>query len=131
MFKPRTREERLLLSTIRIETEHRTATGFFFGLQNGRGDVLITSRHAIEGSSRGLLRLHNAIWESENRGESPTFDIELDNFEKLWIKHPDESVDLVALPSRIIDDAATKLGHDAYWITIAPVMVRVRLGSLN
>ena len=110
MFKPRTAEEKLLLSTVRIETDRCTATGFFFGLQNGRSDVLITSRHVIEGSSHGTLRLHNAVWKDENCNTPPTFEIDLENFENLWIGHPDEAVDLVALPSEIIDDAASDSG---------------------
>jgi hypothetical protein len=111
----------LLLSTVRIETDRTNATGFFFGLK-GQGDCLITSRHVIQGASSGLLRMHNAFWKEECHA-SPTFDIEFDNFEDLWLQHPDNSVDLVALPSHIIDDAASKLGHSAHWMTIESIMV--------
>jgi hypothetical protein len=133
MFKPRTQEEQFLLSAVRIETEHCTATGFFFGFHKGKSNVLITSRHAIDGASHGLLRLHNAFWKDECQDESPTFEIELDNFENLWIKHPDESIDLVALPSTIIDDTAARLGHSAHWMTIESIMVpsAVRLAELS
>ncbi len=133
MFKPRTQEEQFLLSTARIETEECTATGFFFGLQNGSSDVVITSRHAIDGSSYGLLRLHNDFWRDERHDVPPTFDIELQNFENLWIRHPDESIDLVALPSNVIDDAAARLGHSAHWMTIESIMVptAARLIELN
>jgi hypothetical protein len=123
MFKPRTPEEQFLLSTVRIETAQCSATGFFFGLQNGKSDILITSRHAIDGSSCGLLRLHNAFWKDEKHDVSPAFEIELKDFQNLWIKHPDESIDLVALPSKIIDDAAARLGHSAHWMTIESIMV--------
>jgi hypothetical protein len=133
MFKPRTPEERFLLSTVRIETEQCTATGFFFGFQGDRSDVLITSRHAIAGSSQGLLRLHDAFWKDERHGEAPTFDIELKDFENLWIRHPDESIDLVALPCKNIDDAAARLGKSAHWMTIESIMVPTasRLIELN
>ncbi len=133
MFKPRTPEEQFLLSTVRIETEQCSATGFFFGLHNGKSDILITSRHAIDGSSCGLLRLHNGFWKDEGRDVSPAVGIELNNFEHLWIRHPDESIDLVALPSKIIDDAAARLGQSAHWMTIESIMVptATRLMELN
>ncbi len=85
--------------------------------------MLVTNRHAIEGASHGLLRFHNDAWKSEADSVPATFDIELNDFESLWIKHPDESVDLVALPSKIIDDAASRLGYSAYWVTIESIMV--------
>ncbi|HEY4313399.1 MAG TPA: hypothetical protein VGN12_28370 [Pirellulales bacterium] len=133
MFKPRTPEEKLLLSTVRIETEHGTATGFFFGLQHGRSDLLITSRHAIEGASRGTLRLHNAACKDDGGNAPPTFDIEFDNFQDLWIRHHDESIDLVALPSRIIDDAASRLRHNPRWMAIESCMAptETRLEALS
>ncbi|HEY1600997.1 MAG TPA: hypothetical protein VGG64_15445 [Pirellulales bacterium] len=123
MFKPRTQDEQFLLSTVCIETEHGTATGFFFGCQKGKSDLLITSRHVVDGASYGLLRLHNAFWKDNCHDESPTFEIELNNFENLWIKHPEESIDLVALPCKVIDDAAARIGREAHWMTIESVMV--------
>jgi hypothetical protein len=133
MFKPRTPEEQFLLSTVRIETEQCAATGFFFGFQNGKSDVLITSRHAIDGSSSGLLRLRNASCKDEIHSASPTFDIELKDFAGLWIRHPEESIDLVALPSKIIDDAAARVGQSAHWMTIESIMIptATRLLELN
>ncbi len=133
MFKPCTPEEKLLLSTVRIETDRCAATGFFFGTQKGGGDILVTSRHAIEGSSRGVLRIHSAAGKDQQTNVSPTFDVELENFESLWIRHPDPSIDLAALPSQIIDDAAARIGRSAHWITIEPVMVptAARLLELN
>ncbi|HVU86434.1 MAG TPA: hypothetical protein VHD36_03890 [Pirellulales bacterium] len=123
MFKPRTAEDKLLLSTVRIETDRCTATGFFFGLHIGDNDVLITSRHAIQGSSSGSLRIHNEAWQQEQDDAPPTFDLEFQDFENLWIKHPDKSIDLVALPSKVIDDAAAKIGRSAHWMTIESCMV--------
>lgn len=121
MFKPRTPEDQLLLSTVRIETDRGNATGFFFGVK-GKGDCLITSRHAVQDASSGLLRLHNAFWRDECHAP-PTFDIELDNFAEPWIKHPDDSIDLLALPSYIIDDAASQMGHSAHWMTVESIMI--------
>ncbi len=112
-----------MLSTVRIETEQSTATGFFLGLQKGKSDILITNRHAIAGSSRGVLRLHNASWTDAKHDVPPTFDLALENFESLWARHPDESIDLVALPSKIIDDAAAQIGQSAHWMTIESVMI--------
>ena len=112
MFEPRTPEEKLLLRARSVLRRRAVPLrGFFFGLQKGKGDVLITSRNVIENASHGLLHFHGEKWKDPRCDAPSTVDIELKSFENQWVKHPNDAIDLVALPSHVIDDAASKLGH--------------------
>ena len=88
--------------TIRIKSDlkdgrNSTGTGFFFNLPTQLGNVptIITNKHVVTDSIRGHLRFNLADpnWEKKP-GE--TRDIIVEDFEKLWIMHP--NVDLALLP---------------------------------
>lgn len=96
--------EQLTFVTTRIEcrSPQTTAvgTGFFFNFLAGEGKIIpvvVTNRHVVEGSKQGIFQLTRA----NNEGEPIIGDFEniiVDNFEQLWLPHPDKAVDLCVMP---------------------------------
>ena len=98
--------ELLQLTTIRIECSvpggTSTGTGFFFGLnyneENGMCvPVIVTNKHVVKNSLSGKLR-----FSLKDKSGMPLwgkfYDVRLQNFESLWIMHPEDNVDLCVLP---------------------------------
>lgn len=97
----------LLYSTVRINTIlddnlSCTGTGFYyiFEIEDKKIPVIITNKHVIKGGKKGKFKLCLP----ENSDER-FVDVELDNFEKQWIMHPQPDVDLCILPiNPLIED---------------------------
>lgn len=97
--------EQLAFSTVRIEGYYPngqcgTGTGFFFNLLERDGShvpVIITNKHVVRGTVKGKFILTTA---DENGHPTYTnhFTVQFDNFEKQWRFHPDNDVDLCAIP---------------------------------
>jgi hypothetical protein len=96
--------DQISYSTIRIETfgeEGGTGTGFFFDFntedKNKEKLVIVTNWHVVEGVSTGQL----VFTKEDNQGD-PIDDehitVVLEDFESLWIPHPDVEIDLCILP---------------------------------
>lgn len=96
--------DRLLHTTTRIECfdengQLSTGTGFFFDMKLADGNVplLVTNKHVISGSKDGRL-----ILTTRNEDGSPEIgnkrEFYIPNFEKSFIPHPDDDVDLAVLP---------------------------------
>lgn len=96
--------DRLLHTTTRIECfdengQLSTGTGFFFDMKLADGNVplLVTNKHVISGSKDGRL-----ILTTRNEDGSPEIgnkrEFYIPNFEKIFIPHPDNDVDLAVLP---------------------------------
>lgn len=97
--------ETLMHTTVRLECvmdEHRrsTGTGFFFSFKvddKTHVPVIVTNKHVINKSKVGTF----VLTKSNEQGEpllGQTERIVLDNFENLWLKHPEENVDLAVFP---------------------------------
>jgi len=93
--------EKLLLTTVRLECDLgdgrvSTGTGFFFTFKvddEKHIPVIVTNKHVIDGAKNGAFVLtRRAPDGSPVMGSTET--IRLDNFEALWIKHPEKDVDL-------------------------------------
>jgi len=99
--------EQLTYSTIRIECvdlngNHSTGTGYFFKFKmnketNEHVPVLITNKHVIENAKNGKLIFTQATEEYKPL-DTKHYPVTIDDFESKWLKHPDKSVDLCALP---------------------------------
>lgn len=97
--------EQLAHSTVRIECDFSggdvgTGTGFFYSLDlNGDRHipVIITNKHVVAGATKGrfLLTLRNGEG-GPAIGMHRAF--ELGSFEQRWTPHPDDSIDLCAMP---------------------------------
>lgn len=96
-------------STVIIETfceEGGTGTGFFFDFNDadlGNTDklIIVTNWHVIENSSTGQL-VFTKIDKAGKPIDTEHLTIVLDNFESLWIPHPNPEVDLAILPIKSI-----------------------------
>lgn len=97
--------DQLSFSTVRIACKTQsggdsTGTGFFFIFplnDNTNIPVIITNRHVIKNATEGTFQLTEA-----NNNGTPnigTFTtVQLDKFEGRWISHPNQDVDLCAMP---------------------------------
>ncbi len=97
--------EKLMHTTVRLECQLEnnrvsTGTGFFFSFkidEKAHVPVIITNKHVVERSKVGTF----VLTKSDEQGEpllGTTERIVLDNFESLWVKHPDAKVDLAVFP---------------------------------
>ncbi|ETA66613.1 hypothetical protein MettiDRAFT_0010 [Methanolobus tindarius DSM 2278] len=93
----------LVHSTVKIETicsddSTYSGTGFFFqfSIDGQFVPVIITNKHVIEDSIKGYIHLTK-----KDRSGKPIISqherIEIDNFERFWIPHPDQNIDLCML----------------------------------
>lgn len=116
--------EMLAHSTIRIEvrtaTSIGTGTGFFFNFaaQNGQHvPVIITNKHVVAGAVTGKLIMTKKNAEGgPDRNNLTTY--ELENFEASWIPHPEDSVDLCAMPIGPLLQAASEDGEQPFYIPL-------------
>lgn len=118
--------EQLAYSTVRIECEstdgiQSSGTGFFFRFKydvktNQHIPVVITNKHVISGSNKGKLIF--TIAAGENPSDKEHFEIYFDNFESFWRKHPDNDVDLCAMPIAPFLKAATVQGKNLFYIPL-------------
>jgi Trypsin-like peptidase domain len=125
MLAKLTPSEQLTHSTVRIECllsdgTKSTGTGFFFRcLENGErhAPVLVTNKHVVAGAEIGRFNLTLM-----NRSEGPDigkhFCIELNNFQHLWIPHPDPNVDLCVLPVAELLTKAATAGHRFFYVAL-------------
>lgn len=97
--------EVLMHTTVRLEcslagNRTSTGTGFFFSLKVGNNKhvpLIITNKHVIDQSKVGTF----VLTKMDDQGGpilGNTEQVVLDNFESLWIKHPEESIDLAVFP---------------------------------
>lgn len=95
-------------STVRVETDIGTGTGFFsrFGLDGEKSiPVIVTNKHVVSGAAEGVIHIkHRNADGSANLRLHETFT--LSGFSDLWIDHPSPEIDLCALPiNPLIADA--------------------------
>lgn len=114
--------EEMAYSTVRILTEYPsgnfgTGTGFFFRFrENGDSHipVIVTNKHVVAGATHGSFRLTL----SDQKG-NPTpgdhEDFRLDSFERRWVFHPDDKVDLCVMPVGPLFNTARDQGKTFFY----------------
>lgn len=111
------------LTTIRIETEipngKSTGTGFFLSLKNNKNDnthvpVIVTNKHVVKNAIRGKLRF-SLKDTNGNQIKGQYFDLTINDFEKLWIMHPESNIDLCILPIANIHREIQKANKDLFY----------------
>ena len=118
---PLTLAEQLMHTTVRLECglndgNTSTGTGFFFSFkidEQTHIPVIVTNKHVINNSARGTF----VLTVSDRIGEPIIGSYErivFDNFETLWVKHPDENVDLAVFPIAPIIRQAEQKGMKFY-----------------
>lgn len=96
--------EQLSHSTVRIETTSSagsfSGTGFFYDFAIN-GDTctpaIVTNKHVVHGANSGKF-----VLTEKDENNSPVMgkyhELNFDDFERLWITHPDPDIDLCAMP---------------------------------
>jgi len=121
---PLTPSEQLTHSTVRIECRLAdggisTGTGFFYrAADDGERHipVVVTNKHVVEGSVSG--RFHLTLGNDEGPLVGQHFAVELSNFNRLWVPHPDPSVDLCAMPLGPVLHLAEQQRQRPFFITL-------------
>jgi hypothetical protein len=117
--------EWLTHSTVRIECELQgeqisTGTGFFHRfLENGDSHIpaIVTNKHVVEGALHGRFHLNIANSTSEILfGQHKSFT--LDDFQQWWIFHPDNEVDLCAMPIAPLINLVSDQGQQAFYTSL-------------
>lgn len=117
--------EQLAHSTVRIECQLAngltgTGTGFFFRFAESEGihvPAIVTNKHVIAGARKGqfLMTLGDANGEPLQQTHHAFL---FDNFERMWIPHPDKDIDLCAMPIAPILEAAKKESKQLFYISL-------------
>lgn len=123
--------EQLCYTTVRIEfiddnNNVGIGTGFFFNivLDGGKKNIplIITNKHVVKGAKKG----HFLLTLADNNGDplnGQTINIELDNFESFWTGHPDENIDLTAMPIAPIIHEAEKRKKKVFYRALSKEFV--------
>ncbi|AWK52158.1 serine protease [Clostridium beijerinckii] len=119
--------EQLSYATLRIECEYKggglgTGTGYLFRFKDDKDNnthipVIITNKHVINDAIKGKL-----IFSKMNDNGEPLdrehFAISIDNFETFWKKHPDNNVDLCAMPIAPFINIANQQNQKLFYIAL-------------
>jgi hypothetical protein len=97
--------EQLAFVTTRIHSETNSGkvsvgTGFFFSFKVSESEhipIIVTNCHVIEDSARGIFQLTRAD-ENNNPMIGEFENIIIDRFEQVWLRHPNQAVDLCVMP---------------------------------
>lgn len=119
--------EQLTYSTVRIECELKgggqaTGTGFFFRFlesedKKSHVPVVITNKHVIKNADKGRLIITKSNANNEPL-DTEHFSVQIDNFESFWRLHPDDDVDLCAMPIAPFLNEAGKQGTNLFYIPL-------------
>lgn len=124
--------EQLSYATVRIECITNdnyisTGSGFIFNFkdneqQNTQIPVLITNKHVIRNTKEGkiIFSQKNAHGEADDKNH---FSVSIKGFEKLWIMHPDEDVDLCAMPIGPLVHQAAELNQELFYVSLSTALI--------
>src|SRR3954468_7677818 len=112
-----TLNERLMYSTVRIHG--RGEAGEEVGGTGSSGvrvRLLVTNRHVVGALVRGALHLHRprAAAEGGRLPPAASVPVQLEDFGRDWVAHPDPGIDLCALPYDVVDNALRAAGREVY-----------------
>ncbi len=116
--------EQLAYSTIRIEVSNEkdsgVGTGFFFRfLEKDSLNVpaIVTNKHVVHGMTKGAF-LFSTINDDGTPNNKVHIPITFENFDKMWIMHPDTNVDLAIMPIQPLLNEAVKKGLKPFFISL-------------
>jgi hypothetical protein len=112
MINPQSLTEQLLFSTIKINTNNGSGTGFLFYFKDGENQypVIITNKHVVEGADIINLSLH--IGENGK----PTNDNLIIDYQINWIKHPKYDL-CCAFFNPLVEWCKTQFGKEIFYRT--------------
>ncbi|PTB85027.1 serine protease [Pseudidiomarina aestuarii] len=118
--------EQLAYSTVRIECELQngqigTGTGFFFRFAEAEDGLhvpaIVTNKHVIAGAKKGRFIMTLADSDGNPIQQSHHAFI-FDNFEQMWIPHPEGNVDLCSMPIAPLLEAANKEAKKLFYVSL-------------
>ena len=122
MLFPKSFTEELLYSTVKIETEHGSGTGFFFAMDVGYGYktvLLITNKHVINDAEKVIFCMHLSK-EDDRENPSGKFDwIEIPAFRDDLLMHPEDETDLCAIMWTPIEHYLNENGFFPYYKSVS------------
>ncbi|MCO1622514.1 trypsin-like peptidase domain-containing protein [Pseudomonas putida] len=120
-----TNTEKMFFSTVKLTTftadgREGSGTAFFFHLAKDGVDypLLITNKHVVDGTVRGLVRFHLAHGAQPVLGETIGMDFQPDVWSTLWVGHPHPNVDIAVAPVRPITRQLADDGVGIYYTAI-------------
>ncbi len=117
--------EQIAHCTVRIEIEtgqgaRGTGTGFFYRfLEEGDQHVpaIVTNKHVVTGAVRGSF--HVTLTDADGNPKYDTHEVYgFENFQQLWIPHPDPNIDLCAMPIGPLVTAAQQQGKQLFYVSL-------------
>jgi hypothetical protein len=128
-FEKLTATESLAYSTIRLEVQTKTnlisGTAFFYNLfRKGNESILVivTNKHMIKDAVLGRFYLNEA--NSNGTIKIGSFKpVVLNNFESLWLLHPDSTIDLAIMPIGPLIHQSEKEGVKVFFRSIDEDMI--------
>lgn len=122
-MKPKSFFEKLLFSTIMIETEcssvRGVGTGFFFHYKlsdNKYFPVIITNRHVVEFCDKCEMRF--TLFENDEPNINKHIKVIIPNSTTKWFFHPDQNIDIALLPIMSIDRELQAQGTLIYYLPL-------------
>jgi hypothetical protein len=118
--------EQLAHSTVRIETNAGTGSGFFYRMdvrEDGRHvPVIVTNKHVVENCTSGQFLISRAQRDgSPDLTHHETFEFE--KFPSLWFPHPSNEIDLCAMPIAPIFEKAAGTGVQLFYRALDKTLI--------
>jgi len=127
-FKPESIFENILFTTVRIEAtlpnnSISTGTGFIFNYVKNKKQYLfvVTNKHVIKDSINGRLTFNQSDGEKPILGK--TYTIEYSNFEKQWIGHSQQDIDVAIMPFAPVLNELSNRGVQIFFRAITPDLI--------
>jgi len=127
-IKPESISENILFTTVRIEARLlnnsiSTGTGFiFYYVKNDkRYFFVVTNKHVIKDSITGKLAFNQSDGEKPILGK--VFTIEYFNFEKQWIGHPRQDIDVAIMPFAPVLNELSNQGIKIFFRAVTPDLI--------
>jgi len=118
MIKPETISEKLLFSTIMIQTSQGIGTGFYFlfEIDDAKVPVFITNKHVIYDANEVTFSLHFA------EKEQPSREVIIVTYESNWISH--DKYDLAfTFANPLFEQIKRKYGKDIFLIPLTENLI--------
>lgn len=128
----------IIRTTIRIEVSTKngnaSGTGFFYQFQiDGNSvPVIVTNKHVIKDAIDGYM-FFSVCDDSGNIIESKKHKLTITEFEKAWIMHPDDNIDLCIMPIAMIleETIKNKINLACYFLVKENIMTNTEINELS
>jgi len=122
IMEPKSITEQLLFSTVRIEVEKplgvEAGTGFIFSYEKDAKTFLflVTNKHVVANATAG--RFFFTLSDGTKPQIGKRFDIQIDRFTERWYGHPEDGIDITAMPLVPLLDAIQAQGKKVFFKSI-------------